>query len=53
MKNITTPRTLADCSFHVGYPAKQPPQPNRIADVVVAIVLGIAGAAGLLHWWAS
>ena len=29
------------------------PTGERIGGVVLAIVLGIAGAAGLLHWWAS
>lgn len=53
MKNVNTPRTLAECQFHVGYPSKQPPKPNRIADVVVAVVLGVIGAALALHWWAA
>lgn len=53
MKNVNTPRTLAECQFHVGYPSKQSPQPSRIADVVVAVVLGVIGAALLVHGLAS
>ena len=55
MKNITTPRTLAQCAFYVGHsiaphPLAQPvSRREQIAGVILAIVLGIVAAAGLWH----
>ena len=51
MKNITTPRTLADCSFEVGYSTAPHRQPWRLADLVIAAlaVVTLAGiAVGML-----
>ena len=25
---------------------------DRIADVIIAVILGVLGAAALVHWWA-
>ena len=52
MKNVTTPRTLAECGFVAGYQSAQP-RPSRVADWILATVVGIMLAAALVHWWAS
>ena len=52
MKNITTPRTLAECQFVTGYTAAEIVKPRtRIADVIFATVLGILGAVALVYGW--
>lgn len=54
MKNITTPRTLAECNFSIGYPTVAlPNRRERVAGVVLAVVIGILCAAGLVHWWSA
>lgn len=53
--HLRTPRTLADCQWTEGYPSKNPAESRAEAamGVVLAIVIGICGAAILLHWWTS
>ena len=46
MKNITTPRTLADCRFDVGYSTAPHRQHWSMADVAIA-VLAVATRAGI------
>ena len=57
MKNITTPRTLADCSFVQGYstmPIKAPvSRSERVYGALLAVVIGVAVAMLLVHWSAS
>ena len=50
MKNHRTPRTLSDCSFDVGYPLVPEKRTTSLADALLAIVLGIIGAALLVHF---
>lgn len=43
MKNLRTPRTLADSSFETGYSAAQiAPRRDRVAGYVLAVVIGVA-----------
>lgn len=53
MKNCRAPRTLSDAQFFVGYPIRQVPRRSSAADIAAAIVVGIVGAALLMHWMAS
>lgn len=46
MKNITTPRTLADASFNVGYPTYRYERQARRADLFMVVVC--VAAAGLM-----
>lgn len=47
MKNITTPRTLADATFEVGYPTSyRYERQARRADVLLVVVC--VAAAGLM-----
>lgn len=49
MKNITTPRTLADASFDVGYPTRYRFERSaRRADVFMAVVCVIVAGLMLL-----
>ena len=59
--NGMTPRTLRDArrdpyDWWRG-PFRASPRPDtpaeRIAGVVLALIIGIIGAAALLHWWAT
>lgn len=56
MKNYTIPRTMESghWSFNAD-PIEFYPQSRteRAAGVVLAVVIGIIGAASLVHWWAS
>ena len=53
---VTTPRTMDDATWVAGgqaihhYPQSRT---ERAAGVVLAVVIGIIGAAGLVHWWAA
>lgn len=43
MKNLRTPRTLADSSFETGYSAATfPNRRDRVAGYVLAVVIGVA-----------
>jgi hypothetical protein len=56
MKNFVIPRTMESghWSFNAD-PIEHYPQSRteRAAGVVLAVVIGLLGAAALLHWWAS
>ena len=53
MKNLSTPRTLADCQFTSGYPIapSRASMAEDIADYVLAVVIGVALAAVTVVWW--
>lgn len=56
--HITTPRTLADCTFPTGYVSVQPmayrePTWERVAGYVLAFAIGCGLAALLVAWWSS
>lgn len=59
--NGLTPRTMSDARRDPGDwwrgPYRASPRPSTpaetIAGVVLAVVIGIVGAATLLHWWIS
>ena len=54
MKNYTTPRTLADAEFRVGYPVivHRISTIERIADHALAVAIGVISAVGLIHYLA-
>jgi hypothetical protein len=45
MKNITTPRTLAACTFETGYARAEMPQRGRIRGWLLAAAIGAGLAA--------
>ena len=47
-----TPRQLSECRFVTGYRGVQP-KPSRVADWILASIVGALGALALIHWWAS
>ena len=49
MKNITTPRTLAECQRTSGYPQAPISRRDRIGGVLLAVAIGVAAAA-LMVW---
>lgn len=56
--HITTPRTLADCTFTYGYTSSRPmahrePAWERVAGYVLATAIGVGFAALLVSWWSS
>lgn len=56
--NLTTPRTLADCSFVYGYTSVRPMAYRvatweRLAGYALALVIGVGLAALLVAWWSS
>jgi hypothetical protein len=59
MKNGTAPRTLADSQFVLGHAAAEHPAHHRpsiterIAGVMLAVVIGVVLAAALFHWAAQ
>ena len=44
--HITTPRTLADCTFRVGYSIAEPRRSYRLAPEIIILVLML----GALLW---
>lgn len=48
MKNVRTPRTLAETEFHTGYPAYQHERSHRAADLVIAVMTVAVLAAVVL-----
>lgn len=49
------PRTL-DSAFRTARyadPIEPPSRTERIAGVLLAVVIGVLGAAALVHWWAA
>lgn len=52
MKNITTPRTLADAQFVTGYAIHHMHKPRtKLADVLFATLIGVALAAAMVFGW--
>lgn len=56
--HLTTPRTLADCTFTYGYTSIQPmahrePTWERVASWLLATAIGVGFAALLVAWWSS
>jgi len=58
-QTAATPRTRGDVEFlgvhgeHLQRALLHRPGPNRIADVLLATVIGIALACAAVHWWSS
>ena len=52
MKNYTTPRNYADCTWVQGYGRKEPFL-KRVAPYALAFLIGVAMAALLVAWWSS
>lgn len=59
MKNITTPRTLAECEFTSGYAMAYPQsartmsRAEQIASIALAVAIGVGLAAALVVWWST
>lgn len=52
MKNVTTPRTLAESEFTTGYAIHAMHKPRtKLADVLFATLIGVALAAALVYGW--
>ena len=51
MKNLKTPRNLADCEFPVGYtpPTKQIDKAKELFEVILTIII-FAGIGVMLAW---
>jgi len=51
MKNLKTPRNLADCEFPIGYapPPKQINKAQELFEVILTIII-FAGIGALLAW---
>jgi len=52
MKNYTTPRNFADCTWVQGYGRKEPLL-KRVAPYALAFLIGVGMAALLVAWWSS
>jgi hypothetical protein len=52
MKNYTTPRNFADCTWVQGY-GRTEPLWERVAGYALAFVIGCGMAALLVAWWSS
>jgi hypothetical protein len=55
LSHYQTPRTLADCSFDVGYPQAQGREPmfESVAGYLLAVAIGVGMACLLVAWWSS
>ena len=53
LSHYQTPRTLADCSFDVGYSTQPEPMIESVAGYLLAIAIGIGMACLLVAWWSS
>jgi len=52
MKNHTTPRTLAECDFSIGYPSTSNHQRDKRIDRLCAIgTIAICAGIGILLAW--
>lgn len=52
MKNVTTPRTLAECQFTTGYRSAALPRRFGWADIARGVVcLGVFALIGVLLAW--
>ena len=45
MKNLTTPRTLAECQWTSGYPQAPISRRDRIGGRLLAVAMGLVAAA--------
>lgn len=56
MKNLKTPRNLADCYYPVGWEHGRPQTTNerieKVLGVMLAIGIGIFLGVGLFYWFA-
>jgi hypothetical protein len=52
MKNNTTPRNFADCTWVQGYGHAEPLW-ERVAGYALALAIGVGMAALLVAWWSS
>jgi hypothetical protein len=52
MKNYTTPRNFADCTWVQGY-GRAEPLWERVAGYALAFAIGVGMAALLVAWWSS
>ena len=54
MKNIRTPRTLAESSFVTGYlSASNEVFANQWPSRLLAVAIGIGFAVWLINWWGN
>lgn len=57
MKSNTTPRTLADCQFEVGYPTAEiravESRFEAFMSVLLACAIGIGFGVCYVVWWAA
>jgi hypothetical protein len=55
LSHYQTPRTLADCSFDVGYPEARGGEPmfETVGGYILAIAIGVGMACLLVAWWSS
>ena len=51
--HLQTPRTLAECTFEVGYSTARVPQYESVAGFLLAIAIGVGMACLLVAWWSS
>ena len=54
--HLSTPRTLAECQFDVGYqigPIAPETQFERMCGYLLAVAIGAGLAAALVAWWSS
>ena len=54
--HLTTPRTLAECTFTYGYTTAQATpetRAERVASYVLAVSIGVGLALLLLAWWSA
>jgi hypothetical protein len=52
MKNNTTPRNYADCTWVQGY-GRAEPLSERLAGYATAFSIGVGMAVLLVSWWSS
>ena len=57
MKNLKTPRTLAECNFDVGYPTREMDRAETRFEAFMGVVLacGIGIGFGICYvvWWSQ
>ena len=57
MRNVKTPRTLAECNFDVGYPSVQMQRAQTrfeaFMSVLLACAIGIFFAVCYAAWWST
>lgn len=56
--HLSTPRTLADCSFTYDYTIDRPlphrePTWEKVCGFLLAVAIGVGMAALLVAWWSS